>query len=735
LGRGYRTGNTVIIRLCGTNVWNFNRRVQLFGEEVFPVKRAKGMIISAVGNRNIAITSGVLWAELVNRFSVSAFNSSTGGTFVVWYNNGTWQQVAAQTQINNTQYNNYGVGLVNLNNNQYGVHWVYEVHNSSIHVVYGIASYTLANAQLAQPPSELPGLVGAYATLVGKIIIERNATTIYSAQSAFETTFSSSEAPIHNDLGGLNDGDYQHLSSVQIVDLTTGINADAQHVHGTEAVDYSALHPHINTLQDVINHIWSIGTCGDGLDITNNGDGTVNVSAGGAVLRTTNSGDGELFGYALSAVTNLALTDNATNYIMADYNGGAPQIIASISLVDVLADNTKALIWAVNRLGNTLYMVDLRMLNVDYMTKSHTRRYKTQGGVQHAGGAMIADLTNMAFSVTAGDFYVMNKNITFAAFTSNVGLFEYVYRNGSGGFTRVAGQSVIDYLHYDDGTGTLALTTNHYYGCHYVYAVINQPTVFKVMYGVSDYTTLADAQNASAPAILPSDLNTLLTAILIGKIIVGEDYPAAFQDIQSPFTKVLTSAIVNNHNNLAGLQGGTLFEYYHLTATQLADLLKERIFGASVLDIPLSASWPVNEIPLLDVDSIQGSTVCRQFDDTTSQGVDFTKDGISIPLTANTMRITLEWRAQTAPGAVSTVGLGLYNKNLTTAAAWSAVSTLADISVPTNTNRQTTIYNISLAAYIKGDNYKFELVRKAPTAGTNLPGFWNLFMVEIKFFV
>lgn len=66
VGRVYRSGTTVTIRLCGTNAWNFNRRVQLFGEEVFPIVRATGLILSGTGTRNIAITAGVLWAELVN---------------------------------------------------------------------------------------------------------------------------------------------------------------------------------------------------------------------------------------------------------------------------------------------------------------------------------------------------------------------------------------------------------------------------------------------------------------------------------------------------------------------------------------------------------------------------------------------------------------------------------------------------------------------------------------------
>ena len=140
IGRGYRSGTSVIIRLCGTNLWNFNRRVQLFGEAVFPVVRGTGLILGETGTRNITVTAGVLWAELVNRFSTDAFNSSTGGTFSYWYRSatpGAWTEATGNTQINNLNYDDGDGTLGTLTAGRYGVHWVYVVHDGSVHVVYG----------------------------------------------------------------------------------------------------------------------------------------------------------------------------------------------------------------------------------------------------------------------------------------------------------------------------------------------------------------------------------------------------------------------------------------------------------------------------------------------------------------------------------------------------------------------------------------------------------------------
>jgi hypothetical protein len=73
----------------------------MFGEERFPVERATGLVLSETGTRNIAVSAGVIWAELVNRFSISAFDSSGTDTFTYWYRDGSggWSSSGSQTQI------------------------------------------------------------------------------------------------------------------------------------------------------------------------------------------------------------------------------------------------------------------------------------------------------------------------------------------------------------------------------------------------------------------------------------------------------------------------------------------------------------------------------------------------------------------------------------------------------------------------------------------------------------
>lgn len=224
LGRVYYDGTNILVRLCGMNKWNFDRRVQMFGEERFPVERATGLIIGESGTRNITVSAGVMWAELVNRFSIDGFDSSGTDRFTYWHRNGSggWTATANQSQINNLNYDDGDGTLGTLTANRYGVHWVYVVHDSTVHVVYGQGDYTLAQAELTQAPATIPGVLAAYATFLGRIIIQKSSDTFAEIASAFTQTLSASVVTQHNDLSGLQGGttnEYYHLTSAQISNL------------------------------------------------------------------------------------------------------------------------------------------------------------------------------------------------------------------------------------------------------------------------------------------------------------------------------------------------------------------------------------------------------------------------------------------------------------------------------------------------------------------------------------
>ncbi|KKM69829.1 hypothetical protein LCGC14_1446870, partial [marine sediment metagenome] len=219
----YRDGtdlhiNDKDVHSIGDHANNMIRRLK----ETMPYGRKSGAIITETGVINFALTAGNFWRGL-KEFATSAIDTSGADTFSYYQNNGTWQKVTAQSVIDDTQYNNFGVGLATLSNNKYGIHWVYkEADDDDVAVVYGIGDYTLAEAEDAQPPSSVPEHLNVEGILVGKIIIKKSDVVFTQIESAFQTTFQGSLATDHGNLAGLDDDDH-----TQYVPKTTEVNGNA----------------------------------------------------------------------------------------------------------------------------------------------------------------------------------------------------------------------------------------------------------------------------------------------------------------------------------------------------------------------------------------------------------------------------------------------------------------------------------------------------------------------------
>ncbi|KKN70966.1 hypothetical protein LCGC14_0425680 [marine sediment metagenome] len=171
---------------------------------VQPYGHVSGGILSETGTRNIALTAGTFWRGLTE-FSTGAVDTQGADTFSYYYNDGSWQKVSSVSDIHQSNYNNFGVGLATLANNRYGVHWVYlQADSDDVAVIYGIGSYTLSQAEDVQPPSAVPLVVEVEGILAGKIIIGKDDAAFTQVESAFQTKFSGSLATDHADLVSLD---------------------------------------------------------------------------------------------------------------------------------------------------------------------------------------------------------------------------------------------------------------------------------------------------------------------------------------------------------------------------------------------------------------------------------------------------------------------------------------------------------------------------------------------------
>ena len=219
----FKEGTTIDIVDTGSRLSSFFDKVQQHHFEEAQLHFVTGAKVSAIGTRNIAITSGVMYAG-INRLTSDAVDTSGGDTFEYYYYNGSTWIESDQTQINNLQYNNVTTGLATLSNNKYGIHWVYKGTNNNCYVLYGQGDYTLAGATDAQPPGTLPSHVAYMGALRAKIIIQKGASSFTSVQNITDNNFTASAATNHNDLLGLQGGttnEYYHLTAAAVTKLGT----------------------------------------------------------------------------------------------------------------------------------------------------------------------------------------------------------------------------------------------------------------------------------------------------------------------------------------------------------------------------------------------------------------------------------------------------------------------------------------------------------------------------------
>ncbi len=224
LGTVYRNGTTLHpTEATQITVGDHAALMVLRQVETMPFAHVAGGATSEIATRKIAITAGTWWDGLT-RFTTAAFNSGTGGTFSYFYQtvSGGWNEVTAQTDIDNTQYDDGSGSLATLSNNKFGVHWVYIEQSGNISVVYGTLDATLDEAIEAALPTAVPPQFEAnHARLISKIDIKKSASVFTAIQLAFDTVFAASPATDHGVLAGLGDDDHTQYVTKALFDANT----------------------------------------------------------------------------------------------------------------------------------------------------------------------------------------------------------------------------------------------------------------------------------------------------------------------------------------------------------------------------------------------------------------------------------------------------------------------------------------------------------------------------------
>ncbi len=294
------------------------------------------------------------------------------------------------------------------------------------------------------------------------------------------------------------------------------------------------------------------------------GNTKVDVTGGTAIAKKTDASLEETTFFDFPSTQDLSVTADMNNYIYADYNGGTPQVVITTAATNFwdLDRAFLAQVWYESDNGGTQHIQQLTSQITDYPTKNIRKQFELAGtGVEHVSGQAIGS-SGLKVTLTAGVAYSgMHRETTPAFNTGTTDTFKYWEETG-GVWGGTSGETDINNTEYNDGTDTQTLANTTKYGTRWVY-LDNSSDNMQIILGLES-GSLQDALDAQPPSDVPDFITGF--CYLVGKIIVKKS--AASVSTFSPFTTKFSGSLVQNHDDLGNIQGGTSEEYYHFTATE-----------------------------------------------------------------------------------------------------------------------------------------------------------------------
>lgn len=256
----------------------------------------------------------------------------------------------------------------------------------------------------------------------------------------------------------------------------------------------------------------------------------------------------DVFRVTWSAVASLTLAASDTSFVFVDKNGvvqssvSPPSTEDNIVLADGITDATTVVLLANHR---------IRLEEIP--AQFHDYAKDVVGPITVSGINTTKAATALRLDVAAGTFYTRSFRVTVVA-TAPI-TFTYWFRDGSGGFTRVAGSTTIDPDFYDDGSGTLAAlpATKFKKDLLFVVFTATGAVEYHVFYGQEFFDTQPNAETGNLPA---ADSDVLDNGIRSGGVVVlsGDTIITSVVDVR-PFLGQLGpgTTAVTDHGLLAGL--------------------------------------------------------------------------------------------------------------------------------------------------------------------------------------
>lgn len=211
-------------------------------------ERESGLILGEIitpSARTFTISEGKIWYGS-NRVTLDVFNSNINDVDFYYLSGNTWYEIDYEGEYlyNNSQYNSSS-GLTGLTDSYFNINWIYRFDSDNTNGVGTFLSTeeysTIDLAKAVTIPSNIPNHIRYMGILVGRIIVQKSASTAY-IQSAFDVALGSTGIINHNDTANIDGGasdEYFHLSLANYDALIAG-NVTNIHKHNFSSIADSA---------------------------------------------------------------------------------------------------------------------------------------------------------------------------------------------------------------------------------------------------------------------------------------------------------------------------------------------------------------------------------------------------------------------------------------------------------------------------------------------------------------
>jgi hypothetical protein len=415
------------------------------------------------------------------------------------------------------------------------------------------------------------------------------------------------DSTLSGSFSGSFDGDFpsQNIvsSSQQIENYGFITSSGVPDLNGTNVISQSMDNVIISgSLYGTASYVLSADVINPGVIFQNeryvdNNDGTLTLPGITASLYTNPDGEGLLKKYSVEGGTTgvefSALTNDDTNYITIDYNGGSPTYTITNNFDDVNGYDVIPYL-KVYRLNSFLHILIIREFGHN-LSVGLNNRFIKQIGLGRESGLTLTTTGSAGTSTTGDDIAISSgyvwsgANRTFVSASntqdSNTNLY-FCWESGSAGNWNIEANydgGFINNAYADTETYTTQSLTNGRYNVNWIYRGVEEDRHIYLVLGDAQYTSVEKATTAESPSSLPEIITS--HALLVGRI-VGLEGTGSASDIASAFTTTLSPAgPIQNHNELSNIDGtGT----YHITSgegTYLTSISGSTLVSSSVQTI------------------------------------------------------------------------------------------------------------------------------------------------------